>query len=201
MNNTCGWPPRWDIAWMSKEEEADGLWLAHPPKHLQLCFLSWTTWTKKTVRKFQKQHHLQPQMTERDVCKLLITVCAAARCVCDCAPWATWKHGVRFVNVAGRRLCSLRSTYTAVSRLGSPGSWCRAAGPAEGPTPGKSPAAAACWRPRTRTSWPSTSAVGAPSADATWCLGTGSWCTWRGGLNMIVNINLVSYFCFDRLIW
>lgn len=52
-----------------------------------LSFLDYLN--KKTVRKFQKQHHLQPQMTERDVCKLLITVCAAARCVCDCAPWAT----------------------------------------------------------------------------------------------------------------
>lgn len=72
------------------------------------------------------------------------------------------------------------STYTAASRLGSPGSWCRAAGPAEVRTPGKSPAAAACWRPRTRTSWPSTSAAGAPSAAATWCPGTASWCTCRG---------------------
>lgn len=123
-----------------------------------------------------------------------------------CALWATWKHGVRLwscrtgfpvVSDTLRRTlkdwgqsswCNLCSTYTAASRLGSPGSWCRAAGPAEVQTPGRSPAAAACWRLRTRTSWPSTSAAGAPSADATWCPGTGSWCTCRRLITMSIEM-------------
>lgn len=71
--------------------------------------------------------------------------------------------------------------YIAESLPGSSGSWCRAVAPAGGRSPGRSPGDAACSRPRTRTSWPSRSGAGVPSAAGSGCPGTWCGCTCETG--------------------
>lgn len=88
------------------------------------------------------------------------------------AEWNRWER-------SGRRLGM--SPYTAATQPCCSGSWCRAAAPAEGRSPRRSPAAAACWHQHTRTSWPSRNAAGSPSAGGFVCRGTWCGCTCREG--------------------
>lgn len=73
------------------------------------------------------------------------------------------------------------SPYTAATQPCCSGSWCRAAAPAEGHFLRRSLAVAACWHRHTRTSWPSKSAAGSPSAGDSVYRGTWCGCTYRGG--------------------
>lgn len=49
----------------------------HIPLTLMIVLSFWHYLNKRHCVKIQQQHHLQPQITEHSVCKLLITVCAA----------------------------------------------------------------------------------------------------------------------------
>lgn len=73
MNNTSGWPPK--MIHPIGKRRMMGVWLAHP-------FLSLTTWA--TVKPVKSWSHLQPHFIKHNVCKLIISTCAAAHLYALC---------------------------------------------------------------------------------------------------------------------
>ena len=57
-----------------------------PSTLMIVLFFSWEHLNNNQSEKNQRRHHLQPQITEHDVCKLLITVCAAVDFDVLCEP-------------------------------------------------------------------------------------------------------------------